>query len=377
VRVKRIAIGAVIVVVAAAAVWWATRPNPVEVTLVAADRGPVLATVANTRAGTVDACRRAGLSPAMGGQIARLPVKDGDRVDQDTVLLELWNDDLKAELELAERDARATRSRARESCVTADVARRESERLMKLHDQQLASEEAADQAVGKAEAGAAACTAAQDATRVGEARIDVTRAQLERTLLRAPFAGIIAEINGELGEFVTPSPVGIPTPPTVDLIDATCLYISAPIDEVDAPRIKAGLPARISLDAFPNRSFPGHVRRVAPYVLDQEKQARTVEIEAEFDDPERAGLLAGYSADVEVVLDERDSTLRVPTSVILPDKSVYVFNAASGQLESRRIEAGIANWEYTEVLSGLSEGDRVVSSIDREGVRDGAAAIPE
>jgi HlyD family secretion protein len=375
--VKRIAIVAVVVVVAAAAVWWLTRPTPVAVTLVTADRGPVLATVANTRAGTVDACRRAGLSPAMGGQIASLPVRDGDRVEQGALLLELWNDDLKAELELAQRDARATRSRAREACVTADVAKRESERLMKLHEQRLASEEAADQAVGKAEASAAACTAAQDATRVAEARIDVTRAQIERTQLRAPFAGIIAEINGELGEFVTPSPVGIPTPPTVDLIDSTCLYISAPIDEVDAPRIKAGLPARISLDAFPDRSFPGHVRRVAPYVLDQEKQARTVEIEAEFDDAERAGLLAGYSADVEVVLDRRDSTLRVPTSVILPDKSVYVFDPASRQLALRAIETGIANWEYTEIVSGLSEGDRVVSSIDREGVHDGAAAIPE
>jgi HlyD family secretion protein len=188
---------------------------------------------------------------------------------------------------------------------------------------------------------------------------------------------VIAEINGEVGEFVTPSPVGIPTPPTVDLLDATCLYVSAPIDEVDAPRIKAGLPARISLDAFPDRSFPGHVRRVAPYVLDQEKQARTVEIEAEFDDAEEAGLLAGYSADVEVVLDERASALRVPTSVVLPDKTVYLFDEVSQTLVSRAIETGVANWEYTEVVRGLAEGDRVVSSLDREGVRDGAAAIPE
>ena len=68
---------------------------------------------------------------------------------------------------------------------------------------------------------------------------------------------MIAKVNGELGEFVTPSPVGIPTPPTVDLIDGSCLYISAPIDEVDAPRVQAGLKARISLDAFPNQTFPG------------------------------------------------------------------------------------------------------------------------
>lgn len=374
---KRIAIGVALALAVFAGYWLVSRPTPVRVALITVDRGPVAATVANTRAGTVDACRRAGLSPASGGQIANLPVKDGERVEAGALLLELWNTDVKAELELAERDARATRSRAREACVVAAVASRDAERIAMLRADRLASEEAADQAAGRAESTAAACTAAEDATRVAEARIDVVAAQLERTQLFAPFAGVIAEVNGELGEFVTPSPVGIPTPPTIDLIDASCLYISAPIDEVDAPRIRAGLPARISLDAFPDRVFPGHVRRVAPYVLDQEKQARTVEIEAEFDDAADAGLLAGYSADVEVVLDERVDTLRVPTSVILPDKTVYVFDAATSTLGTRALETGIANWEFTEVLGGLAAGDRVVSSIDREGVADGALVEPE
>jgi HlyD family secretion protein len=374
---KRIAIVAAISVALLAAVWFVTRPEPVPVALVTAERGPVAATVANTRAGTVDACRRAGLSPALGGQIASLPVEDGDRVETGELLLELWNEDIKAELTLAERDARAARSRAREACVVAEVAGRDAERLTRLFADRLASEEAADQARGRAESTAAACTAAEDAVRVADARVDVAAARLERTQLRAPFAGVIAEINGELGEFVTPSPVGIPTPPTVDLIDASCLYVSAPIDEVDAPRVRAGLPARISLDAFPEHSFPGHVRRVAPYVLDVERQARTVEIEAEFDDAAKAGLLAGYSADVEVVLEERADVLRLPTSVILPDDTVFVYDEASGTIESRALELGVANWEFTEVSSGLSAGDRIVSSIDREGVVDGAAVTPE
>jgi HlyD family secretion protein len=374
---KRIAVIAALVVAVLAAVWLFTRPEPVAVTLVTAERGPVAATVANTRAGTVDACRRAGLSPALGGQIASLPVQDGARVEAGDLLLELWNDDIKAELTLAEREARAARSRAREACVVADVAKRDAERLTKLRADRLASEEAADQAVGRAESTAAACTAAEDATRVADSRIDVATARLERTQLHAPFAGVIAEINGELGEFVTPSPVGIPTPPTVDLIDASCLYVSAPIDEVDAPRVRAGLPARISLDAFPEHVFPGHVRRVAPYVLDVERQARTVEIEAEFDDAEKAGLLAGYSADVEVVLDERADVLRLPTSVILPDDTVLVFDEATGTIASRSIERGISNWEFTEISSGLAAGDRVVSSIDREGVVAGATVVPE
>ena len=85
---------------------------------------------------------------------------------------------------------------------------------------------------------------------------------IESILLGGGGSGI-AEVNGELGEYVTPSPVGIPTPPAIDLIDTQCLYISAPIDEVDAPEIRAGMAARISLDAFSKQFFHGHVRRVA------------------------------------------------------------------------------------------------------------------
>jgi len=374
---KRVLIVAVIAGLVGFAIWYVTRPAPVLVSLVTVERGPVAATVTNTRAGTVDACRRAGLSPPLGGQIAVLPVADGDRVQKNQLLLELWNDDLQAQLTLAKEEANAAQSRAEESCVIAAVARREADRLMSLLEDGLASEEATEQAVGNAQARAAACAAARDGTRVSAAQVAVAEAALERTRLRAPFDGIIAEINGELGEFVTPSPIGIPTPPTVDLIDSSCLYISAPIDEVDAPLVKQGLTARISLDAFADRSFAGHVRRVAPYVLDLERQARTVEIEAEIDDPDKSALLPGYSADVEVLLASQDDVLRVPTSVIVDDTFVYFFDEASGRLTRRSIEVGISNWEYAEVRGGLSAGDRIVSSVDRDGVGDGAIVRPE
>jgi len=374
---RRIAIVLGVVLAFGIASWYFTRPDPIRVSVVRVERGTVSATVTNTRAGTVDACRRAGLSPPLGGQIAALPVADGDRVEQGQLLLELWNVDLRAELRLAEEDAKASESRAEESCVIAAVARREADRLTRLREDGLASEESAEQAVGNAQAKAAACTAARDGTRVSAARTEVAQAALERTRLKAPFAGIIAEINGELGEFVTPSPIGIPTPPTVDLIDSSCLYISAPIDEVDAPLVRAGLPARISLDAFANRTFSGHVRRVAPYVLDVERQARTVEIEAEIDDPDKSALLPGYSADVEVLLAREDDVLRVPTSVIVNGNQIFIYDAADGRLVLRTVEIGVANWEYTQIVSGLSEDELIVSSVDREGVADGALAQPE
>ena len=374
---KRTALILGVVIAIAALGWFVSRPDPLSVSLVSVDRGPVSATVSNTRAGTVDACRRAGLSPASGGQIVVLPVVDGDEVEAGDLLLELWNDDLRAEVRLAERDAVASASRAEEFCVIAEFAEREANRLTMLLEDGLASEDDTDRAVGNAESSAAACTAARDSARVSAARVEVTQAALERTQLFAPFAGVIAEINGELGEFVTPSPVGIPTPPTVDLIDSSCLYISAPIDEVDAPAVKEGLPARISLDAFSDQTFAGHVRRVAPYVLDVERQARTVEIEAEIDDPDRSALLPGYSADVEVLLASEENAIRVPTSVVVDGNQVFVFDEASGIIELREIEVGISNWEFTAVTRGLSVGEQIVSSIDREGVEDGASARPE
>jgi len=356
------------------AIAWLSRPKPILVETAKAERGIVAATVTNTRAGTVKACRRAKLAPPMGGQIERLPVKKGDHVRKDQVLLELWNDDARAAAELTQRDVVAARARADQACVTAQVARRNADRVDTLLERKLVSADAADRANGEAESNEAACRAARENVKVAQAQVDQANANLERTILRAPFDGIVAEINGELGEFVTPSPVGIPTPPAVDVVDISCIYVTAPIDEVDAPRIREGMPARVTLDAFRDKVFPAHVRRVAPYVLDLEKQARTVEVEAELDQQEGVELLPGYSADVEVIVEEHPAALRIPTRALLEGKYVYLLDPKDGRVHKREIRVGLGNWEYTEVLDGVEEGDSVVTSIDRAGLADGVAA---
>jgi HlyD family secretion protein len=373
-RLKLLFYGLVFLAVIAALVAYIGRPRPIKVIVKSVDVGLVQDTTANTRAGTIKACNRAGISPPIGGQIARLPVDVGDAVESDQLLLELWNEDRLAEVTLAQSEEKSARARASQTCVLAEVAAREAKRLHTLRQKGLATEEASDKADGDARAQAAACDAARATTEVSEARLVVARALLSRTQLRAPFAGIVAEINGEVGEFVTPSPVGIPTPPAIDLVDINCLYASAPIDEVDAPEIRVGMPANISLDAFPKTTFDGKVRRVAPYVLDLEKQARTVDVEVEFvDAADTHSMLPGYSADIEVIISERKDVARVPTEAILEGNKVLLF-AADAVLRERVIGTGLSNWEYTEVLEGLQAGDKVVVSVDREGVEDGALA---
>ncbi|MCF6282622.1 MAG: efflux RND transporter periplasmic adaptor subunit [Candidatus Polarisedimenticolaceae bacterium] len=359
-----------------ALVQWLSRSKPVVVVVQQAEVGMVMNTVSNTRAGTVKACRRAGISPSVGGQITQMPVKEGDRVEQNQVLMVLWNDDQLAQLTLARRESESAKASAEQVCIMAAVSKKESHRQQQLMKKGLTSEEQVDKAYGEAHAQQAACTAAQATYQVSQARINVVVTALERSQLTAPFAGIVAEINGEIGEFVTPSPVGIPTPPAVDLIDISCLYISAPIDEVDAPQIRVGMPANISLDAMPKQIFKGQVRRIAPYVLEMEKQARTVAVEVDFLCQEECQqMLPGYSADIEVILQQSDDTLRIPSEAILEGNRVLLL--IDGQLQQRTIETGLSNWAWSEVTDGLSVGDEVVLSVEREGVEDGADAVRE
>lgn len=374
---RRLLIAVVLIMLAAALVHLFLRPEPLDVLVQAVDRGNVESIVANTRAGTVKACRRAHLAPAGGGQIAHLNVHVGDRVEQGQVLLTLWNDDLKSQVHLASSAVKAAEAGAEQVCLQADEAEREAKRLTRLKKNGQVSDESASRALTNARAGQASCRAAKAQIENAGARVDVARAALERTLLKAPFAGYIAEVNGELGEFVTPSPPGIPTLPAIDLVDTSCLYISAPIDEVDAPQIRTGMLARITLDAVPAMSFLGAVDRIAPYVLEKEKQARTVEVEALFANPdEYKGLIPGYSADIEIIVASRDDVLRIPTEAVLEGNRVLIY-PVTNVLEERKIEVGLHNWKYTEVLSGLTAGEQVVVSVERPGVEAGQLVRPE
>jgi len=370
----------IVIVLAVAALayagWYFTRPKPPEVELATIERGTVESTVVNTRAGTVKACRRAKLAPVAGGQIVKLWVKEGERVKTGQPLLELWNRDLAAQRELATRQLTTSEERRREACIMADNAQRDADRTAQLAAKGFVSPQSTENARADARARQANCDALAADVKRAQAQISVTQVGLERTTLTAPFAGIVAKITGEVGEFTTPSPPGIPPPPAVDLIDDSCLYVSAPMDEVDAPKLKAGQPARITLDALPGKVFAGHVRRIAPYVTEVEKQARTVDVEVDFDTPPEAALLVGYSADVEAIIEHRDKVLRVPTQAIQQDGTVLVLGK-DDTLETRHLKTGLANWAFTEVVSGLGAGDRVLLSFDQENVKAGLKVAPK
>ncbi len=308
-------------------------------------------------------------------------IHKGSRVTSGQKLITLWNEDLRGQLELTRKETLASIASADQACQLAGNAEAEARRIQRLHQEKQVSEQQAETAQAQALASTANCQAARARVAVNRARESVAAAAVERTILRAPFPGIVAEVNGEVGEFITPSPTGVATLPAIDLIDNQCLFVSAPIDEVDAPKIKPGLFSKIHLDAFPDRQLTGSVSRVAPYVQEREKQARTVEIEIRFNEPsDLDAIRPGFSADCEVVIESQNNVLRIPTDAIMEGGRVLVFNPTTQLLSSRRISPGLSNWQMTEIRAGLHAGEHVVTSVGRDGVQDGAlaqAAAPE
>ena len=374
-RLIRWTLALVVIAVVAFLIWQKTRVKPIEVVVSPVVRGVIEKTVANTRAGTVNACRRAKLSPSIGGQIAYLPIHEGDQVKTGTLLLEIWNDDLKAQLALTEREAAVAEAQAKAACLAAAEASRLAKRAEQLFKNKVNSTEQTDRAVTQAKSLQAQCEASRATVLMGQARINVAQANLSRTRLVAPFDGVVAKIEGELNEYVTPSPIGVPTPPAVDLIENNCYYVSAPIDEVDAAAVRVGMDSRISLDAFKDKKFSGTVRRISPYVLDVEKQARTVDVETSFTQKDDfKNLLAGYSADVEIIISTRADTLKIPTEAIVDGKKVYIYMADEKKVHAAEVTLGLANWAFTEILSGLQEDQLVVVNVDKPGLQDGASA---
>jgi len=349
------------------------KPKPIEVELARVERGQVEETVTNSRAGTIKARRRAKLSPEIGGVVAELPHREGEMVEAGALLLRLEDSLPRARRLVAERDLAAAKASLAQPCLEAERATRERGRVRGLVEGGIVSADRLDEVESAAGMAEASCTAARTAVDRGEAALALARAELEKTVMRAPFSGVIADLTTEVGEYATPSPPAVPVPPAIDLLDPSSIFISAPMDEVDSARITPGLEARLTVDSHRGREFPGHVTRIAPFVLDREEQNRTVEIEVEFDDAAFAAtLLPGTSADIEAILARRENVLRLPTPCIIDGKKALVLRG--GKLEEVAVQVGLRNWQFAEVLSGLAEGDLAVRAFDKPEIKAGALA---
>jgi HlyD family secretion protein len=347
------------------------RPKVVPVTVHRVESGRVEDTVVNSRAGTVQSRRRSEISPGIPGLVVEIPARKGARVKRGEVLLKLYDREYKAQVEQARRSLDAARALADQARFEAENAERERKRTEELARHQVVSDTVIDMDRTRAFTTQAGAVAAQARIQEAQASLEVASATLEKTVITAPFDGVVLDVTTEVGEWISPSPPGVPIPPVLDLIDPEALYLSAPIDEADVARLRTQLPVRITLDAFRGRSFKGKLTYISSFVETKQEQNRTLRVEAEFEESQLPpNLLPGLSADIEVILDARENVLRIPTYALLENNRVLAVQ--NGRLVERKVMPGLHNWSFTEITSGLSCGESVVLSLDRPDVKAGA-----
>ncbi len=343
---------------------WSSRPKIVEVRVARVAKGKVEETVSSTKAGAVRSRLDADLSSDVSGLITAVHAREGAIVKKDSHLVSIDKRDAEAALTAAQKDVKTLEALASEAATRHRDAVRELKRLEGLKPTGDVSEAQLDQAATLAEAMAAAKAAAEARIEAGKAAVVRAQIAVDKGDLHAPFDGIVAAVFVEVGEWAVPGKV------MMRLVDLDHLYIRAELDEVDLGPLKVGMPARVTLDPYKGRKPMGAITRIAPYVSEAQEQNRTLEVEVELKEP-MDGLKPGISADVEVILRERDGVLRIPSQALMEGDRVLVAGA-DGIARATAVKIGLRNWEFAEVLEGVAEGDAVIVSLEIEAAKDGA-----
>ncbi len=201
---------------------------------------------------------------------------------------------------------------------------------------------------------------AEAQARVDESRVAVKQAQrkLEGMTIVAPFDGEVSEVHVEINEQVTAQTT------IVELVDNAAFHIDVEVDEIDIGRVAVGQAVSITLDALPDKEIAGHIEAIAPTASVAEGGGVVAYVVTIAIEPGDAPLRAGMSADAAITTDRRDNVLIIPNRLIQIDRDndkLYVEKLLEdGEIARVEIKIGMRNEQYSEVVDGLEEGDKIV-----------------
>ncbi len=331
--------------------------------------GSQAGTASVTANGYVVARTRASVSAKLPGRIAELRVSEGSRLRKGEIIASLENADYQAQLAQAEAALASARADLLDAEAERGVASQAEQRLVRMRAQDRGSvvEQDVENAQGRTKQAVARVEAAQARIAAAQGSRNFARANLENTVIRAPFSGTVLRKEAEIGEVVAPSVGGgLTRGAVVTMADLTTLEVEVDVNEAYIARVRNGQPAKITLDAYPDTSFRGRVRQVVPTA---DRQRATVQVKVSIVDRDPR-ILPEMGARVDFL-----DTARVATGAPagaprfrLPAAAVRELNGASvvwvirgGRLESRAVEAGPVSGGFREIRSGLSGGELLLT----------------
>ena len=400
-RKRSVAIAASIAAAIAGAVVYSRLSGSLPVDVYRVRSGRVEEITTAVSAGTVKSPLEAVLSSETGGRVAEVRVREGSVVRKGDLIARIEDPELSRQLE----GASAEEGQARDALRQAE-ARREEVALRVLaekgraannlrkarEDHRRAAELFRDGFISRSELDLAETLLANagEESRIADAgesslqaldreidvltgRVRAARARTEgvearqaKLLVIAPFGGVIIRKTSEIGESK------LPGAPLFTLADPSSIHVEAQVDEADAAKVQAGQSVRLIPEAYRGERFTGRVSEVRPTVEASKEVSRANTILVRLVDVPRP-LRLGMSVDVEVLTGGKDNVPMVPSAAVMErDGKKFVYIVAEGRVARRDIVAGVANWEWTEVLSGLREGEAVVTSLEIKDLAHGS-----
>ena len=304
--------------------------------------------------------------PRAAGRLQDINVRLGDRVTRGQRIAKIEDFEIQEQVKQQEAALEVSRATIRQREADLKLAETNAERSRNLFARQLLPKQTLDDTEARYQAAVAQLDLARAQNTQSSARLDELRINLQNTIIVSPVNGFVARRAVDPGAFVGQNA------PVVDVVDIGRVRLVANIVEKDLDQLQAGDETQVEVDAFPGEMFMGRIARVAP-VLDP--ATRTAPIEIEIANP-GFRLKPGMYARVTVTTDERKDALVVPANAVVDTGGRRgVFLAADNSTVSfRPVSIGVEESTQIEILDGLSEGDRVVTT-GAAGLRDGDRVV--
>jgi len=396
---RKVVIGIVVVVLLGAAGFLSTRGRDrgVEVRMEEVARRDLVATV--TASGNVRARRKVDISSDVQGRVVELNVDEGDDVQAGEVLLRIDPIQYQAQVARTEGALSAAQARVIEQQANVGRAQRDYDRILALsaRDSLLVSSQQVQDAETTLQVARAQLQSLEFGVAQSRAALDETEELFQKTVIRAPISGKVTRLSIELGETVVVGTMNNPGSLLLTVSDLSVVEAVMEVDETDIPLISLGDSALVELDAFSEQRFSGRVTEIgnSAIIPPASGQAQAVDFEVVItltDPPEN--IRPDLSATADVVIEVREQALSVPIiSVTVKEEDLVqsstedededdetrrrpegpvahsrasvpvegVFVVREGTVTFTEVEIGITGQEYFEVLSGVEEGDTVVS----------------
>ena len=316
-----------------------------------------------TASGYVVAQRKAAVASKGTGRLVYLGVVEGDKVKKDQIIAKLEDSDVKAQLN----EAKANLEVNEVTLADAKWNYERNQNLLKSGSITESTFENSDTQYKKAQA----------SVDVAKANVESAEVEVENTLIRAPFDGTVLTKDADVGEIVAPMAGGINSRgAVVTIADMSSLQVEADVSESNIEKVKPGQDCQITLDAYPDVTYDGYVAKIVP-TADRGKATVTVKVAFKKYD---SRVLPEMSAKVLFMKNNKSNnsginydkpTLVVPsTAIAMKDNQNIVYKIKDNKAIETPITVGKTTGGYTEIKSGLSEGDQVVDA-PNEQIKDG------